>query len=198
MSCSPFDLRDYFFGELPESSRLEVQRHLRTCGTCREELDRLGLTQAALLTLRDEEIPKRIGFVSDKVFEPSGLQRWWGAFWASGARLGFVSAAMLSAALLVHSFTRPAPVTAPQAAQQIDLARLEAEFNRRIEQAVHKAVDESETRQQKKTAALLAAVEHHAELERKAVMLAAEENFEVMRKSLNTMILVSADRGSVR
>ena len=34
---------------------------------------RCGVTLDALSTLREEEIPRRIAFVSDKVFEP----RWW-------------------------------------------------------------------------------------------------------------------------
>src|SRR5258708_37318755 len=74
------------------------------------------MTQAALFSLRDEEIPQRIAFVSDKVFEPSPWRRWWSAFWGSTARLSFASAAMLSAAILVSALNRPAPAPAPRAA----------------------------------------------------------------------------------
>src|SRR5579859_3733908 len=100
MSCSPFDLRDYFFGELPEESRQQVELHSRSCVKCREDLNRLLSTQAALLAVADEEIPQRIGFISDRVYEPSRLMRWWRAFWGSGPRLAFASAAMLSAAIV--------------------------------------------------------------------------------------------------
>src|SRR5205807_4315819 len=110
MSCSPFDLKDYFLRELPDPHQREVEVHVSCCPVCREELDRLQLTGAALFSLRDEEIPQRIAFVSDKIFEPSPWRRGWAAFWGSGARLGFVSAAMLSVALLVSAVMRPAPV----------------------------------------------------------------------------------------
>ena len=80
MSCSPFDLKDYFLQELTDPQRHQVEAHVRTCALCHEEMDRLQMTQAALLSLRDEEIPQRIAFVSDKIFEPSPLRRWWSGF----------------------------------------------------------------------------------------------------------------------
>jgi len=104
MSCSPFDLRDYLLRELAgPQQRRQVEAHVKTCAPCREELDRLRITEAALLSLADEEIPQRIAFVSDKIFEPSPWRRWLAAFWNSGARLGFVSAAMLSASLVLFA-----------------------------------------------------------------------------------------------
>lgn len=106
MSCSPFDLKDYFFGELKSAERDAVEAHAATCEVCREELNALQSTRAALLSIPDEEPPRRIAFVSDKVFEP----RWWQVLWNSGPKLGFASAAMLSAAILFHGFTaRPSP-----------------------------------------------------------------------------------------
>jgi hypothetical protein len=112
MSCSPFDLRDYFLQELagPHQQR-QVEAHVKTCASCREELDRLRVTGAALHSMADEEIPQRIAFVSDKIFEPSPWRRWLAAFWNSGARLGFASAAMLSVSLVVFAL-RPAPAPA--------------------------------------------------------------------------------------
>jgi anti-sigma factor RsiW len=80
MSCSPFDLKDYFLKELPPSEGRQVEAHMKTCPACREELDRLRMTEVAMFSLRDEEIPQRIAFVSDKVFEPSPWARWWKAF----------------------------------------------------------------------------------------------------------------------
>src|ERR1700761_9329402 len=85
-------LRDYAFDELPVEERLAMEQHLAGCAECALELDRLHLTTAALRTLPDREIPQRIAFVSDRVFEPSAFRR----FWNSGARLGFASACMLS------------------------------------------------------------------------------------------------------
>jgi len=157
MSCSPFDLRDYFFEELsdPQQQR-QVEVHLKTCASCREELDRLRITGNALQCVAEEEIPQRIAFVSDKIFEPSPWRRWLAAFWNSGARLGFASAAMLSASLLVFAF-KPAPapvasvarpaVVAPVAMTQTPpvvqpAAFSEAEAQQRIQAAVDKAVEQ--------------------------------------------------------
>jgi len=150
MSCSPFDLRDYFLQELADPhQRRQVEAHVKTCGPCREELDRLRIAEAALRCLADEEIPQRIAFVSDKIFEPSPWRRWLAAFWNSGARLGFASAAMLSASLVVFALKPvPAPVisvvrpAAPATATVTQAAAVpEAEVQRRIHAAVEKAVE---------------------------------------------------------
>src|SRR2546429_9749455 len=109
MSCSPFDLKDYTLKELSDIERKQVDLHVKSCAACREELDRLRLTEAALFSLRDEEIPQRIAFVSDKIFEPSPMRRWLSAFWGQSARLGFASAAMLSAAIVFSATHKPAP-----------------------------------------------------------------------------------------
>ena len=100
MSCSQFDLKAYFLGEPGAAGRGAVEEHLKACTACREELDRLRLTGAALASVPDEEMPHRIAFVSDKIFEPRG----WARFWNSAPRLGFASAAMLSAAIIIHGF----------------------------------------------------------------------------------------------
>ena len=188
MSCSPFDLKDYFLQELGAPDRREVEKHLGACAGCREELERLRLTEAALRSVADEEIPRGIAFVSDKVFEPSPLRRWWQAFWASSARLAFVSAAMLSIALMVSALTRPAPAPVVQApTAQIDAARLETELSRRMQDAIAKAVAESEARQAKKSAELIRAVEKRDEFERRGLILAMNQNIEVVHKQMNRM-----------
>jgi hypothetical protein len=153
MSCSPFDLRDYFLKELADPERKQVERHVRGCHTCREELDRLQITESALFSLREEEIPQRIAFVSDKIFEPSALRRAWAAFWGSSARLGFASAAMLSLALVVfasvtYKTQRPAP--APIAAVASPGSAISpAEMEKVIQAAVTKEVAANEARQEK-------------------------------------------------
>jgi anti-sigma factor RsiW len=107
MSCSSDDLKAYVVGEMTRQERGIVDDHVRGCQSCREELDRLNLTQAALVSLEDEEIPRRIAFVSDRVFEP----RWWQTMWRSGPVMGFASSALLAAAILVHGFeSRPIAV----------------------------------------------------------------------------------------
>jgi len=163
MSCSPFDLRDYLLNELAEAERRQVDVHVRSCGGCQEEMDRLRITQSTLLELRDEEVPQRIGFVSDPVFEPSGPRRFWQALWASGPKLGFASAAMLSAALVIFTFLRPVTAVPAVIPASLDTAKIEQLVSQRVAVEVHKAAAEIETRQQKKTADLLAAAEQRHE-----------------------------------
>ena len=107
-----------------------MEDHVRGCQSCREELDRLNLTRSALASLEDEEIPRRIAFVSDRVFEP----RWWQTMWHSGPVMGFASAAVLAAAILVHGFARPAAVDTAQIEKQVESqvsARVQAAVKRR-------------------------------------------------------------------
>jgi anti-sigma factor RsiW len=178
MSCSPFDLRDYFFEELPEQERRQVDLHTKGCAACREELNSFRSMQATLLSVPDEEIPQRIGFVSDRVYEPSRLMRWWRTFWGSAPRLGFASAAMLSVAIIVAATHRPPPV----APATVDVARMQADFSRQMNQAVEKAVAESDARHERRTAELLAVATKRFDMERKADMAAVSQSFAIMEK----------------
>src|ERR1022692_4611811 len=139
MTCSPFDLKDYFLRELPVPQQRQVEAHVKQCQPCREELDRLRVTEAALLCLREEEIPQRIAFVSDKVFEPAPWRRWWAAFWGSAARLGFASAGMLSIAILVSALTRPAGqpqgLSSPVSTASVATADVRAQIRTAVEKA---------------------------------------------------------------
>jgi anti-sigma factor RsiW len=201
MSCSPFDLRDYLLGELAADERRQVDLHMRSCNGCHEDLERLRITHSTLLALRDEEVPQRIGFVSDKVFEPSPARRAWQAFWGSSPKLGFASAAMLSAALVVFAFFRPAPA-APVAVSALptDTAKITAQFSGRMTAAVEKAVAESETRQARKTAELLAAAEQRFEQRRQMDMLRVAEGLSVLQKHDNVSknMLVRWEPGEVK
>ena len=199
MSCPPFDLRDHFLKELTEQESRQVDSHLRNCQACRAEFDALRVTEAALLTLRDEEIPQRIAFVSDKIFEPSPLRRWWQSFWSSGARLGFASAAMLSVAILVSALTRPAaaPVAATPAAQ-VSAASIQPEIDRRVAEAVLKATADIEARQAKKTAEVVAALEKRNDVDRQSLVLAMEKQYEYMSKRLSRFTVASAGYGPPR
>jgi anti-sigma factor RsiW len=185
MSCSPFDLRDYFLKELPPAERVEVDGHLKSCAACREELDRLQMTEAALFSLRDEEIPQRIAFVSDKIFEPSPLRRWFDAFWGSTARLGFASAALLSCSIFYFAATRPAPapnrtavterVTAGVNQDAVKPGPSPAEIQQQIQQAVAQAVAQVEARQAEKTTKLVADLEARTNEIRRSLQLAADQ-----------------------
>src|SRR5579871_3556198 len=158
MSCSSVDLKAYFLGEAAPAERRSVEDHVRACEACREELDRLKLTESALRSLEEEEIPQRIAFVSDKVFEP----RWYQTIWRSGPAMGFASSALLAGAILVHAYARPVVV----AGSGVDTARIEREVNARVDAVVAQAVQATEAKQAEKTVALLDAAEKRFEAKR--------------------------------
>ena len=95
MAKPPYDLRDYLFDELTPEQRAEVEAFLEASADARQELERLQITHKALLSLPEEEVPRRIAFVSDKVFEPSRAARLWAALWGPAERYGFGAAAAL-------------------------------------------------------------------------------------------------------
>jgi len=120
MSCyspeSKPDWKAYVLRELnPDASR-EAEAHLATCSICHEEVATLRLTLDTLSMLREEEMPRRIAFVSDKVFEP----RWWQrAFNQTVFTPTFAAGALVAAAILVHGAVRPGQA-------QVDAAVTEA------------------------------------------------------------------------
>jgi hypothetical protein len=197
MSCSPFDLKDYFLRELPEEQqRQQVEAHVKVCQPCREELERLQLTEAALFSLREEELPQRIAFVSDKVFEPSAFRRWLAAFWGSTARLGFASAAMLSIALIVFAATRPAPAPAP--VTNLSAAVDSADIERRVQAAADKAAREIEARYAERTEQLVKAIQLRDQNERK-MMIASfdmQNSYDQRKISSLTMALRTANQSA--
>jgi anti-sigma factor RsiW len=97
------DVKAYAVGEMNESDKRAAAAHVGTCESCREELAGLQATLGSLAMLRDEDAPRRIAFVSDKVFEP----KWW-------QRLNpmVASACLIAAAIVAHGFAVPSPVDA--------------------------------------------------------------------------------------
>lgn len=95
MSDSPYDLRDYFFGELTLEQRREVERYLETSEEARDELQQLRATQITLLSVPNEEVPQRIRLASEKVLSPSPGVRPWRDFWGVAPRLAFGLATIL-------------------------------------------------------------------------------------------------------
>jgi anti-sigma factor RsiW len=192
MSCSPYDLKDYFFEELPPAERGLVEDHLKECPGCRVELERFQMTGSALHALQEEEPPRRIAFVSDKVLEPN----WWQRLWQSGPRLGFAAAAMLAVAILVHALVRQAaPVALDSAAFE---ARLSAEMAQRLEPALAAAVAASEARQAQRAAQLVAETEKRLDFDRHADRVAFEETLSVLQKKFNVLYVASAQTGVPR
>jgi len=99
MSCSSYDWKAYALKDLDPDAARTAEAHLASCPVCREELATLRLTLDSLSSLREEEVPRRIAFVSDKVFEP----RWWQRVFSPT----FAGACLVAAAILVHGALRP-------------------------------------------------------------------------------------------
>jgi hypothetical protein len=196
MSCPEFDLKGYILKELPRAEARATELHAAGCDACREELDRLSLTFTALRAVPEEEMPRRIAFVSDKVFEP----KWWQAWLNSGPRMAFVSSVMLAMAILAHGVMRPVELAGP--APALDTAVIEARVNRevalRLDPAVKRAVGESEARQAEKIQAVVAAAEKRFEFERQADRVQVEEAFNVVRKQMTRWYMASAEVGGAR
>jgi anti-sigma factor RsiW len=125
MSCEKYDWKAYALGELAANDTREAESHAATCEGCREEVAHVRLTLDTLSALREEEVPRRIAFVSDKVFEP----KWWQAF----LRPSFAAALVIAAAILVHGFMMRA-------------AADDGAIQARVDQAVTKAVADVEQR----------------------------------------------------
>ena len=178
MSCSPFDLRDYVFGELDSAQARSVETHGRQCASCADELARLRITETALFSLREEEMPRRIAFVSDQVMTPHIWEaRWWHAWWNSAPRLGFASAAMLSMAILAHALIErpaapPAPV-APVVTAQVDQTLID----QKVAVAVAQAVANLEAQQQTRLASTVQQVDKRYSALRQEDLMTLEANF---------------------
>lgn len=184
MSCSEYDLKGYILKETTQAEACATELHLAGCEACREELDRLSLTVTALRAAPEEEMPRRIAFVSDKVFEP----RWWQVWLNSGPRMAFISSVLLAVAILTHGVTRPVPVAG--LAPAVDTAVIEAR--------VMQAVTESEARQAEKIQTAVAAADKRLDFERQVDRVQVEEAFNVMRKQMNRWYMASAEVGGVR
>jgi anti-sigma factor RsiW len=120
MSCESYDWKGYALGELAANERREAEAHAATCEGCRGELAHVRLTVDTLSALREEEVPRRIAFVSDKVFGP----RWWETF----LRPSFAAACVIAAAIMAHGY-----MMRPQA---MDDAAIQARINQAVVRAV--------------------------------------------------------------
>jgi anti-sigma factor RsiW len=179
-SCSVVDLKAYVVGELDRREGMAVEDHIRACQSCHDELDRLNLMRSALASLEDEEIPRRIAFVSDRVFEP----RWWQTMWRSGPAMGFASAALLAAAILAHGFARPVvPV--------VDAAQIEKQVESHLSARVQAAVSQAQATQAAEFTKVLSATEHRFEVQRQADMASFLQADEYRQKQIARLEVAS-------
>ena len=174
--CDRTDLvRDYAFEELAPAERRTMEQHLTQCSDCASELDQFRLTTAALRVLPDREPPRRIAFVSDKVFE--------NRFWHSAARLGFASACVLAVGLSFAAWHRPAEVRTIVQTTDISKAALD--------EAVARAVDKAHAEDMQLTKAALDAVDAKYAKKQRDLMVAVSENLDDVQKRLRQTTLRS-------
>jgi hypothetical protein len=175
-------LRDYAFDELPagaagDRARREMEQHLVGCGLCATELDQLRVTTAALRALPEQEVPRRIAFVSDKIFNPSPLARFLAA-------LPKYAALAVAAVALVVAVQRPAPEVV-----KVVTTASGADVSKQIDEAVGKAVSqvraEVKAEDARITTAALAEAEVKHEREHRMLVAAMEQSIEVMQKRMN-------------
>ena len=186
MNCSSVDLKAHFLGETARAEKNSVEDHLRACQNCREELDRLKLTDATLRTLVDEEPPQRIAFVSDKVFEP----RWYQTIWRSGPAMGFASAALLAAAIVAHGFSVNGP------ARQVATPTVNtAQIEQRIKREVNNRLDAVVAKQRQQTVEMLDAAEKRFEAKRQTDLAVVQQVAQYyQKKTAQLMVAVNQER----
>ena len=177
MSCK-IDLKAYVVGEVTRPEQAAVEDHVRGCQSCRDELDRLTLMRSTLASLQDEDIPRRIAFVSDQVFEP----RWWQTIWHSGPVMGFASAVLLAVAVLAHGFAR-SPV--------VDSAQIEKQIESRVNARVEAAVNQAQAKQAAQFAQLLNATETRFEAQRRADLASFQQVDEYRQKQMSRLLVAS-------
>ena len=205
MSCNELDLKAYALGEASASERKSVEGHAASCIPCRTELESLGTLRTAMMSWADEEPPRRIAFVSDKIFEPSLWQRWIATLnpvnlLASAALAGVVAFAMTRTGAPSIAVNQPAnapavvstvgPVSSPASIENVDA---------RIAAAVKLALAESDARHKQETAQVLRAAERRLRQENERVtsqaMAFIEANYDNMKKQEARYLHASNDYG---
>jgi anti-sigma factor RsiW len=172
-------LRDYAFDELPADERRAIEQHLATCGDCELELEQLRVTSAALRTLPDREIPQRIAFVSDRVFEPSPFRRFWSP--------GFASACVLGVALVVSAWH----LTGGNAESHTVVQTVSASPDQ-VNAAVAKAVAQVRAEDAQMIQTAIQSSERKRDQEYRDQLVAIGENFDVLKKRLNVTFAMAA------
>lgn len=171
-------LRDYAFDELAHAERPAMERHIAACTSCDAELRALQLTTVALRAIPDREVPQRIAFVSDKIFEPSPVARFLRKFLAFGGQLGFASACLLAAAIIFSAIRRPAEIRTVVTSASVQ------DVSRQIELAVQKAVGQVRDEDARLAQTALAAAEIRHKEEHRNLLTSMQESMDVMQKRM--------------
>ena len=185
MDHSQIDLNAYALGEGTPAERSAAAAHLAQSPEAALDFERLQLTLTALQGLRDEEVPRRIAFVSDPVFEASLWQR----FWASGPRLAFGGAAMLACAITAHGFLmRPVAQPVLTATAQISQADVDAV----VQKAVQAVEARTENRVRQEVSLAVNKTEKRFTQEIQMMAASFQENDTLLRKQMNRMYVTNA------
>ncbi len=124
------DWKAYALGEISPADREAAESHASTCEACREELAVLRLTLDSLSTLPEVEIPRRIAFVSDPVFEQPATVSTAAPFWQRFSQMfvtpTFAAASVLAVAILAHGAMNPGGAGEAQIQARVDAAVTEA------------------------------------------------------------------------
>ena len=144
-------------------------------------------------------MPRRIAFVSDKVFEPTWYQRLWRPL---APAWGFLSAAALAGAIVFHAVWHPGAIVVPSPmASVVRKTPAPIGLSRAVvESMVQSAVAEADARGERRVRQLLVAVEKRHELERAEMMATVNASFEVLSKRYNNLykMTASVDTGAGR
>ena len=169
-------LKDYVFGELNAAERRAVETAVAADPALREEVARLQVMQSALFTVREEELPRRIAFVSDKVFEP----KWWQVWLNSGPRVGFASAALLAGAIVFHGAVQPRTVASPVAG--FDQVRFEQRISEEVARALPVALEQAEKRHRMQLASAIKEAEGKYQRLRQDDQMAMEASYSLFQE----------------
>ena len=187
MDHSQIDLNAYALGEGTPAERSAAAAHLAQSPEAALDFERLQLTLTALQGLRDEEVPRRIAFVSDPVFEASLWQR----FWASGPRLAFTGAAMLACAITAHGFLMR-PVAQPQPVLTATAQISQADVDAVVQKAVQAVEARTENRVRQEVSLAVNKTEKRFTQEIQMMAASFQENDTLLRKQMNRMYVTNA------
>lgn len=179
------DLKDYVFGELSAAERRTVEAACAADPALREELARLQVTQSALFSLREEELPRRIAFVSDKVFEP----KWWQVWLNSGPRMAFASAALLAAAIVFHGTAGPSAAPSAPVATSMDQAAFEKRIAEEVTRVLPVALEKAEQRHRTQLASAIKEAEGKYQKLRQEDQMNMEASYSLFREKQAAMMV---------
>lgn len=185
MNITSDELKDYVFGELDGAGRRAVETACAADPALRDELARLQVTQSALFSLREEELPRRIAFVSDKVFEP----KWWQVWLNSGPRMAFASAVLLAAAIVFHGAAGQAAGPMAPAAATVDQAAFEKRIAEEVSRVLPAALARAEQQHRTQLASAIKEAEGKYQKMRQEDQMNMEASYSLFREKQAAMMV---------